>query len=153
MKKKMIIAFSIGCLSIGALSLLGYASASQDDMAEIKEPPYEVNEKGQTYGSAMDNSLLFGNPDLVLAEAIDGTRGYVYASELNADQAGSPEELIAIVEENKKIWEEAPVGQVVVSRYIPLYESDGETVIGEFPITIGFKKDATDECPGSLCLK
>lgn len=153
MKKKMIIAFSIGCLLVGALSLSGYARAAQDDIAETKEFPYEVNEKGQTYGSAMDNSLLFGDPDLVLAEAIDGTRGYVYASELNADQASSPEELIARVEKNKKIWEEAPAGQVVVSRYIPLYEFDGETVIGEFPITIGFKKDATDEYPGSLCLK
>lgn len=151
MYKKTIILLSICGILTTALSLSSYVRAGNENITETKST-YVVNTNGQTYGSTASYTLILCNQDLILAEAIDGTRGYVYESDLNADRASSPEELVALAEKNKKIWEAAPVGQVVVSRYIPVYEADGKTVIGEFPITIGFKKDATDEYPGSLCL-
>lgn len=113
---------------------------------------YNTNENGQTYGSAMYAPSPDKEPDLILAEALDGTEGYVYASDLNADLPNNPEELLAYTARNQKIWDNAPIGQVVIARTIPLYAVDGKTVIGEFPITIGFKDSENAEFPGSLKL-
>ena len=52
----------------------------------------------------------------------------------------------------REIWDNAPAGEVVIAKYVPLYAADGKTVIGEFPITIGFKESEKSEYPGSLVL-
>ena len=36
-----------------------------------------------------------------------------------------------------------------MNKYIPLYAADGKTVIGEFPITTGFKESEKSAYPGS----
>ncbi|QTH41062.1 hypothetical protein J4772_26415 [Cohnella sp. LGH] len=63
------------------------------------------------------------NSDLIYAEGIDGTLGYVRSEDLNPDYQ-SPKE--AVEQELRK----------KPSNYkkIPLYDSDGVTVIGEFLI-------------------
>lgn len=82
-----------------------------------------VNESGQTYGP----ELL--QPDLISVISEEGYEGYVYKEALLPPEFSSPEEAIE--------WQERNVGDQV----IPVYESDGKTVIGTFII---HKSDTTN---------
>jgi len=85
---------------------------------------YQVNENGQTYGSSLYAVSAETEPDLILARGIDGTIGYVYYTDLYREEPKNPEEAIAMQKINsRKI------------RIIPLYASDGKTVIGKFRTT------------------
>ena len=81
---------------------------------------YGVNAKGDTYGVMGSD---FTEPDLVSAIATNGREGYVYAKELEGPTPSSPAEALR--------WQEEHTGEVT---RIPVYLSDGETVIGEFQI-------------------
>lgn len=99
---------------------------AQNMLAKIS---FKVNKSGQTYGSALFASE---DPDLILTVGIDGVEGYIKSSDLNSDMAKSPEEAIKLM--NSK--------NVDKSRFIPLYKSDGKTVIGEFEVSpIGEAKE------------
>ncbi len=71
-----------------------------------------VNANGDTYGVLGSDA---GEPDLVAVEATNGRSGYVYATDLAQDTPASP-----------------AADTTGTVRVIPVYESDGETVIGEF---------------------
>lgn len=85
---------------------------------------YPVNENGQTYGLAPLAPSPEFEPDLIAAGGVDGTLGYVLAEDLNGKLP--------------KTIEEALAGQKLRSvtrfRVIPLYASDGKTVVGQFVI-------------------
>lgn len=81
-----------------------------------------VNAKGETYG--VEN--VHGSPDLIAVVATNGKQGYVYAADLNAaggPMPTSPED--ALVQQQERLGQEFSV---------PVYESDGETLVGEFVI-------------------
>ncbi|NLG21563.1 MAG: hypothetical protein GX555_09080 [Actinomycetales bacterium] len=80
-----------------------------------------VNAKGETYG--VEN--IHGSPDLIAVIATNGQHGYAYVADMNAawPEPTSPEHALELQEER---------GDEGVS--VPVYESDGETVIGEFVI-------------------
>ncbi len=85
---------------------------------------WAVNENGDTYG--VTNAR--GEPELISVITTEGKLGYVYADELNeasgrtaSTEFTSPAEALS--------WQEAREGTVAM---IPVYESDGETVIGQF---------------------
>jgi len=83
---------------------------------EVGIQPYlAVNENGQTYG--MD---YFDNytPDLIAAIGSNGVRGYVYDDELT--NVGLRKSINDVVND--------------IPTSIPLYDADGVTVIGEFPV-------------------
>jgi hypothetical protein len=87
---------------------------------------WAVNENGDTYGAANDR----GEPDLLSVIATNGEFGYSYTEELDeasgrtaSEKFTSPAEALA--------WQEARLGK---SFAVPVYEADGETVIGEFVI-------------------
>jgi len=83
---------------------------------------YEVNENGQTYGSALIRDELGYEPDLVSAMGVDGTLGYVYSVDLADDfMPSNPKEALT--------WQLENAGK---SKTIPLYDSDGKSIIGEF---------------------
>jgi len=84
---------------------------------------YPKNKNGQTYGSSADASSPETEPELIRAIGVDGTAGYVLKKDLDGELPKSPEEAIAI--QNSR----SPGG-----RDIPLYDVDGETVIGVFHI-------------------
>ncbi|MBP1996205.1 hypothetical protein [Paenibacillus eucommiae] len=88
-----------------------------------KNMSYPKNKNGQTYGSAADAASPETEPELISAIGVDGTNGYVLKKDLDGGQPKSPEEAIAI--QNSR-----PPG----GRDIPLYDVDGETVIGVFHI-------------------
>lgn len=82
-----------------------------------------MNSSGQTYGPVRD-APVNTDPDLILAVGDEGVSGYILASDLNGPEFASPDEVSRWLEEH-------PPDQ---DRVIPLYESDGKTVIGTFTI-------------------
>lgn len=83
---------------------------------------YPKNKNGQTYGSATDATSPETVPELISAIGVDRTQGYVLKKDLDGEQPKSPEE--AIAKQNSMSH----------GRDIPLYDVDGETVIGVFHI-------------------
>lgn len=82
---------------------------------------FPKNESGEAFGSALGVSPYEKEPDLIKAEGIDGTIGYVRLTELNGEEPKTPEEALAQqAKEN--------------GREINLYKSDGKTIIGKFVI-------------------
>jgi hypothetical protein len=97
----------------------------------VETTAWGVNAHGDTYGVSNDR----GDPDLLSVVATNGRIGYVYADELDHASGGdvaSPQEALE--------WQEAH-GDETIS--IPAYQSDGETVIGEF--TVGGGHDGATE--------
>lgn len=86
--------------------------------------PWGVNADGQTYGVA--NSR--GTPDLIAAVATNRRVGYIYANELAQAQGPMPTSPQQAVEQQAH---RNPAGS------IPVYQSDGTTVIGHFVIGSG----------------
>lgn len=90
--------------------------------ASVETTPWGVNSAGQTYGMQNKN----GTPDLIGIVASNGLRGYAYATDLNNPWAPDPEPTSP---EHAIALQEAHAGK---QARIPVYESDGTTVIGEF---------------------
>ncbi|UPK41142.1 hypothetical protein [Paenibacillus pabuli] len=88
-----------------------------------KSMNYPKNKKGQTYGSSADATSPETEPELISAIGEDGTSGYVLKKDLDGELPKSPEEAIAI--QNSR----SPGGLD-----IPLFDVDGETVIGVFHV-------------------
>ncbi len=83
---------------------------------------WKVNASGQTYGVAN----IRGAPDLIAAIATNGQQGYIETSQLHTadgSNVNSPAEALE--------WQRQHAG---TSTDIPVYESDGTTVIGQFVI-------------------
>ena len=99
------------------LSLLGFSYEKDPENGSLSG--YSVNASGQTFGNANQYFALGYWPDLLAAEGVGGLCGYVYLSDLD-DNSSSPEE--ALLANTNKL------------QYIPLYDSDGKTVIGRFRI-------------------
>lgn len=111
-----------------------------NEAARAEVSGWFVNQKGLTYGGIQGtDSGDWTEPDLVAAVGVDGTEGFVYASELaDAQMLGmtvnNPEEAAAYMKQLKQEIERAKAENRPYLRYIPLYESDGVTVIGEFGV-------------------
>lgn len=107
---------------------------------------WAVNSDGHTYGAQNEK----GSPDMVAVIATNGTSGYVYRTELEeADGTAasktfkSPEEALA--------WQAARQGKRFA---VPVYDSTGKTVVGEFVIsagtgTSGVAGEPAPECAGA----
>lgn len=123
----LILLFMIG-IAIGTISV----SASSLDRPHL----YSVNKNGQTYGSVNPYAAVpQEGPELIAAIGIDGTEGYIYEEDLNGEQPSNPEEAQVYMENLKRAAARAARSNEKYSRYIPLYDSDGVTVIGEFGIS------------------
>ncbi len=85
---------------------------------------YKVNNKGESYGSALDENSIGGEPDLIKAVGIGGIHGYVKANDFEIDNDTPKEAGINSFSngESEDIT-------------IPLYNKDGD-VIGKFRIAV-----------------
>lgn len=92
----------------------------------IERTDWGVNDRGDSYG--VENPL--GTPDLIAVVATNGLEGYVYADDL-AEANGSRAALDVDSPEEALAWQEERRG---AEFRIPVYLSDGETVIGEFVV-------------------
>ena len=89
-----------------------------------QNPNFPRNELGETYGSGLDATPYEKQPDLIKAQGIDGTSGYIRTTELDGEPPRTPEEALA-QQANRTV------------RYVNLYESNGKTIIGKFKISPG----------------
>lgn len=105
----------------GILMLSLLCSNTAFALSAAKSSQYSRNANGETYGYGIQAESIGCEPDLIAATGVDGTNGYVRGSDLEGPIPTSPEEALAM--------------QSSEGRYIPLYESDGEKVIGEFYIS------------------
>ena len=79
------------------------------------------NENGEIYGSELFLDEIGVQPDLILAEGTNGKVGYVRADDINDAEITTPEQAAEKMLSSK-------------SREIPLYDSDGTTIIGSFSL-------------------
>ena len=84
--------------------------------SKVSTSAWGVNASGQTFGVPNAN----GTPTLVAVDATNGKTGYAYARDLDQPQAANPSEALA--------WQNGPQKEIDV----PVYTSDGKTVIGTF---------------------
>lgn len=82
---------------------------------------FSVSDKGESYGSAL-NSI--NEPDFILAQGVKGKTGYIKKSDLNKGKASTLAEAV-IKSAGSKL------------ELIPLYESDGVTIIDTFMLSAG----------------
>ncbi|MDR2569768.1 MAG: hypothetical protein LBD23_05665 [Oscillospiraceae bacterium] len=150
LKGKVIGVFLVAAFILGSTAVLGFAiSLAQDTMDKeviIKQisndntgveygiPDFPVNERGQTFGSGGFGS---DNPDLILATGDDGTIGYVLRTDLfsygpSLDEPQNPEEALIYMKQFEELVKEAQARGAAYVYYIPLYDSDGQTIIGKF---------------------
>lgn len=87
-----------------------------------KKYVYPQNKKGQTYGPNYHDASPNLHPDLLEAVGDNGKKGYVLYSQLMYSPVRNPQEAIAYMKKKNR------------ARKIPLYKSDGVTVIGTFTI-------------------
>jgi len=102
---------------------------------------YPQNESGQTFGSGLHSEFdNIEKPDLIQAAGIDGTEGYVLKSDLYGTgplhKPQNEEEVFIYMEQLDALIEEAKARGDKYVYTIPLYKSDGITIIGEFGISI-----------------
>ena len=102
-----------------------YATPNYSPLAPRQNNNISVqrNSSGEIYGSELFLNQINIQPDLILAQGVDGTIGYVKYEDLD-DRVMSPTEAIEKMENNSDI-------------IIPLYESNGKTIIGEFIVSAG----------------
>ena len=106
---------------LASLAGFGVSSAAfAASMERTEVPPFEVNASGQTFGRG-DGEV---DPDLIRAQGTNGEVGYVLKTDLLGPELSSPEE---VAEWLREFPQDRP-------RDIPLYESDGRTVIGTFTL-------------------
>jgi hypothetical protein len=95
---------------------------------QLEELGLSVNESGQTYGMAMGLSFL-DYPDLIGVTATVGEDGYVLFDDMYTEECFvSPSERLERIEAG--LIDPNPYGV----RIVPVYKSDGVTIVGEFHI-------------------
>lgn len=130
--KRKISRITLICFAIAAVLLAGFCLAPSPNA--FSATPFPDNSNGETYGDLFQTREAGVDPDLILAAGENGVVGYVRAADLEGPVIASPEEALAIQDQRE---EEGYTG-----RYIDLFESDGETVIGRFFVQAGAEADA-----------
>lgn len=90
---------------------------------------YSINENGDTYGTDAQLLTVGYEADLILAVGENNIVGYVKATDLD-DGVSSP-------------LEAQNLGTNNTTRYIPLYSSDGETIIDRFDLSLDIQEIAS----------
>lgn len=123
-KGVILLIFAVFMISVSSGSGLSQYTNVKNTMNQFHITSlYPKNKNGQTYGSSVYATSLETEPDLILATGVDGTEGYLLKKDMEGELPKTPEEAIAM--QNSR----SPEG-----RDIPLYDKDGETVIGVFRV-------------------
>lgn len=102
------------------------ANATPNIVASLSARNVDVNEKGEVFGSELFLSDMGVEPDLIKAVGNEGKVGYVKSDDLNyGDDVSTPDEALNFVAAQNP------------TRTIPVYMSDGETVIDLFTVYSG----------------
>lgn len=116
-------------LALGAGLGVGVSALTSGASTGVTAPSnpgnFPTNANGQTYGSS-SNVSLENEPDLIYAIATNGAVGYISRSQLWAA-------------DGTNVQSPAQAANYMASatspRFIPVYESDGSTIVGQFEIS------------------
>lgn len=103
---KTFIFFCICAAGIAIGSFVYVSASSYRNQSLAPAPKYPKNESCETYSSALDATAPETEPNLIKAEGVDGTIGYVRSADLKGNQPKNPTEAIeqqSKVKEDKKI--------------------------------------------------
>lgn len=92
----------------------------------------ETNANGEIFGAAPILEQINITPDLILAIGTNGKTGYVKSSDLNMDYISNPDFATSYTNYIEAKMNSCDQSSALI---IPLYESDGVTVIGEFALS------------------
>lgn len=109
----------------------GKPTALANKVQQEKKSVYEVNKYGETYGAYIEGTDE--EPDLIPAIATNGKSGYIKQKDVDEKAGGnvnSPEEAMEYEKETK---------DKVIK--IPVYNKDGDLVIGYFELVTGHSED------------
>lgn len=99
------------------------------DMGPFAIDAYLQNERNMTYGSDLSEEFVGELPDLRLARGTNGEEGYIKLTDYEAVAASEAESPSS---ENRTV-------------YIPLYEKDGVSQIGEYAIGLGYDESLSGD--------
>lgn len=101
------------------------------DTVPMPDPDYKVNASGLTFGSAATASSPEKEPDLIEVVATNGVVGYVYKKDLDA--ANGTEAARTFTSPEQALEWQRTAAQTLPA-IVRVFESDGETVVGEFVV-------------------
>lgn len=119
----LVVGAAVGVTSVSLASASSASNRSQQPAAV-----YPKDAKGLTYGSAVQANSPANEPDLIQVYATNGKTGYVYRTQLEP-QSDPTSPAQAVAEQN------ARAAHAAVIKTIPVYASDGTTVIGSFSMS------------------
>lgn len=111
---------------------------------DTKITDWAVNANGDSYGAENEN----GSPDMVAVMATNGTLGYAYRTDLE-DANGTTASKTFKSPADALTWQESIKGKTFV---IPVYDSTGKTVVGEFVISAGGGTSGIAGEPAAECI-
>lgn len=113
----------VGGTAVGAIGVTIASAADRPaDRGEMSAPHYAVNANGQTYGSGALATSFQNEPDLIQVMTTNGKTGYAKRTDLEPAAAVNPAQAVA----------QAKAQGGAVRAPVPVYASDGTTVIGHF---------------------
>lgn len=115
-KTKKFLSVILACTTLLGTSLTAFAKPVTNDAT------YSVNKNGETYGTDAQAALVGYEADLILAVGENNTVGYVRATDLDNGV--------------KNPTEATKSNHTSSVTYVPLYSSDGKTVIGKFAVAV-----------------
>jgi len=126
---------SMGC----GVNLEGFMKFKTDSVLDLEKIAYvqicdeiiEIKTVRSQNPDSDEGYIVEVLPELVAATGTNGKNGYVYQKDLDGELPKNPEEAVEYMKRLQKLND-----QGIFTRTIPLYESDGKTVIGEFEISI-----------------
>lgn len=127
LKGALVAVIVAGGLAVGALGAAyadGGAPTSQSTSTQAPAPQYQppqTNARGQTYGSALGATTYAQVPDLVSVWDNQGQMGYARKIDIFPSKLPSGPDAASTLQQ----------GDVTTSP-VPVYESDGVTVIGTY---------------------
>jgi len=131
-KKKNFISFVLvfvlllSATVVSASAKYGESSTPEDvNSSQSTIEGIQVNSSGETFGSELAATSYEDRPDLIAATGVDGTEGYVRKTDLDGEMPSSPEEAVRMMNSPEYLY---------TARVVPLYDSEGKKVIGEFEI-------------------
>ena len=120
------------------------AAKTEEDVALLaaldENGEYPRTASGKTYGSQLLAEYVGHGPELIAADGIDGTSGYILADDLNP-HVNTPEEAAAYMERMAK--------NTKGYREIPLYDLE-ENVIGTFRVYTGISEEVPPEVQATI---
>ena len=130
-KKKNFISFVLvfvlllSATVVSASAKYGESSTPKDgEFSRFTIEDIQVNSSGETFGPESAATSYEDRPDLIAATGVDGTEGYVRKTDLDGEMPSSPEEAVRMMNSE----------YAYTTRVIPLYDSEGKKVVGEFEI-------------------